>query len=166
MFQFERECLTSHQQAAGRHGHSSVSSWGRTLGPLDKSPVLHYMFCLILYDTFNNFFSRQTALAIFEDKACSKMQGSVPGEAQTSNPSISSQALYHWAPNFICLPGFVPIHLPTGPSRCWLGGCFLPSLNEITYPRWLLLYPKPKIYLVPPFPKPLDGPQECSVKYM
>ena len=47
-----------------RHRHSSVSSVDRTLGPLDKSPVLqlHYMFCFDSLRHIEQFFSRQTGL--------------------------------------------------------------------------------------------------------
>ena len=50
-------------------------------------------FVLILYDTFNTFFSHQTGLAILKNKACSKTQGSAPGEAQTRNPLINENQL-------------------------------------------------------------------------
>ena len=37
-------------------------------------------------------------------KPCSKSQRSAAGEAQTRKPSISSQALYHWAASLPILP--------------------------------------------------------------
>ena len=41
--------------------------------------------------------------------SCSRTQHSKPGEAQTCGPSVSSQALYHCAPCFLCAGSSFPM---------------------------------------------------------
>ena len=55
--------------------------------------------------------------------SCSRTQCSDAGEAQTSNPSVLSQAPYHWATSLFqkqCQYTINWLHL-TRPEHCWLG---------------------------------------------
>ena len=58
------------------------------------------LFDLILYIPVNSFsvMSVQVFLEAGINVSCSRTQCSAPGEVQTRNHSISSQALYQWAP--------------------------------------------------------------------
>ena len=109
--------------------------------------MLHYMFCFDSLRHIQQFFQSPDGARL-----------EIKGLRVWASP-VALPCVYHWAHNFICLPGFVPIHLPTDPPRGWLGGLFpySPEWNYLSP----LLYPKHKIHLVPTFPKPLDGPQEC-----
>ena len=96
--------------------------------------MLHLSFvCFDSLQTSQHFFFHQTGLSIFEDKAsCSKTLGSAPGEARTCNSLISSQALYHWAPNLsLCCRAMVCSHLyPHSPSQGLVGMSLFPYFPE------------------------------------